>query len=302
MTSCAAELAPAKVNLTLQVLGRLPNGYHALNSLVAFAEVGDRLRLIEDRQDARATGLQVEGRFAGNLVGENLITRAAIAVRERFPSAEIPSVVLDKQLPVAAGIGGGSADAAAYLRLVCKLNPEIALDSEIVLEIARDLGADVPVCLASTPTIMSGIGDVFEVVTLPEPLPTVLVNPMCDVPPTKTADVFRALAAGPVFETAHDDDNHGARSVSDMIRDGRNDLTEAARTVVPEITLVMEALRVAAPDAIVRLSGAGPTCFALANTNADAARIALAVSTQHPSWWVRATTLGPAVRPDRIGP
>jgi 4-diphosphocytidyl-2-C-methyl-D-erythritol kinase len=296
----AFEIARAKINLTLDVLGRLPNGYHALRSLVGFASVGDRLFEVPTDGGSQAPlvgawRLEVMGPFGAALVGENLISRAAELVAEAWPEAVIPSIRLEKNLPVAAGIGGGSADAAAFLRLTRRRNPGLGTDADW-FEIAGRLGADVPVCIASQPTIMSGTGDVFTAIAFPRALPAVLVNPLSAVPPSKTRDVFRALGA-PEIAAIPDVDAGPAngRAVADMIEAGSNDLLDAAKVVVPEIGAVLAALTAAAPDASVRLSGAGPTCFALVQCHQTARATARHIAEAHPGWWVRATEIGPAI-------
>ena len=294
--------ARAKINLTLDVLGRLPNGYHALRSLVGFASVGDRIIELPVSGGPQAPPiagswrLEVTGPFGSALIGENLISRAAELVAETWPEAVIPSVRLEKNLPVAAGIGGGSADAAAFLRLVRRRNVGVGSDADW-FEIARRLGADVPVCIASRPTIMSGTGDVFTPAAFPRILPAVLVNPLSAVPPTKTRDVFRALGASEIAEVPAVPPPGFANesTVADMLSCGRNDLLEAAMAVVPAIGEVIAALKAAAPDAVVRLSGAGPTCFVLVGRHETARELAIRLADAHPDWWVRATAIGPAV-------
>src|SRR5262245_35322555 len=184
-----SELAPAKINLTLEVLGRRADGYHELSSLVAFADIGDVLTL----DTSGAAALRVTGPFAEAIAGPNLVETAMALVAERAPGLATGSVELEKRLPVASGIGGGSADAAAYLRCVAATNPE---DGDRIDwgELATRLGADVAVCLEEQAAWMLGAGETVMPVErgLP-PLAVVLVNPLAAVPPDKTARVFRAL-------------------------------------------------------------------------------------------------------------
>lgn len=215
------ERAPAKINLTLQILGRLPNGYHALSSVVAFAEVADVLTVVRTAP-AQASQTRVTDHLSVALPGtdpaaettiidDNLIDRARAELLRLPPDLDCPAVTLDKHLPIASGLGGGSADAAAYLRLVQRLNGTHA-DTVDWASCAAALGADVPVCLAGTACLMEGVGDVITPIAWPAPLPAVLCNPRVPVPATKTRDVFRALGAPAIADarsisrpqTAHD--------------------------------------------------------------------------------------------------
>jgi len=182
------ELAPAKINLTLSVLGRRADGYHELESLVTFADVHDIVTL----EPGTGSGVMVAGPFAGYIGGENLLIRALTLLADADPALRLGSVRLDKHLPVAAGIGGGSADAAALLRAVKRANPERAA-SVAWLDIAARLGADVPVCLDAGPALMWGIGEKIAAVARLPQAHAVLVNPGL---PLSTTDVFSALDAG----------------------------------------------------------------------------------------------------------
>ncbi len=188
MPAARVEAAPAKVNLTLRVVGRRADGYHDLESLVVFAGVGDRLAFAP----ARALDLKVRGPTAGAAgnLSDNLVFKAARALADRVPGLKLGRFELSKRLPVAAGLGGGSADAAAALRLLARAN-RLTLDDPRLIQAARATGADVPVCLDPRPRVMRGIGDVLSApLDLPR-LPAVLVNPGVAVP---TKDVFAALA------------------------------------------------------------------------------------------------------------
>ena len=191
MPTARVEPAPAKVNLTLRVVGRRADGYHDLESLVVFASVGDRLAFAPGRVLALTMGGPT-ATAAGELA-DNLVLKAARALAERVAGLKLGRFDLSKRLPVAAGLGGGSADAAAALRLLARAN-RFALDDPRLMEAARATGADVPVCLDPRPRVMRGIGDVLsEPLDLPR-LPAVLVNPGVAVP---TKDVFAALALPP---------------------------------------------------------------------------------------------------------
>src|ERR1700744_477631 len=181
-----SEQGRAKVNLTLRVVGRRIDGYHDLESVVAFADCADRLTLAP----GAALGLKTIGPLAEACgeISDNLVFKAAQLLAERVPDLRLGEFTLDKSLPVAAGIGGGSADAAAALRLLAQLNG-LALDDERLIEVAQLTGADVPVCLASRACVMTGVGETLLPLTLPK-MPCVLVNPRI---PVATKDVFRAL-------------------------------------------------------------------------------------------------------------
>ena len=261
----APGFAPAKVNLTLHVTGRRADGYHLLDSVVAFADVGDRLTA------GPGDALTVTGPFAAGVPTDdrNLVRRALS--RAGAPRA----VTLDKRLPHPGGIGGGSSDAAAALRLVGADLPADAL---------LGLGADLPVCVAARAARMRGVGERVDPLALP-PLPAVLLHPGLDCP---TGAVFRALA---------DPDNPGHDAVpegADMpallgwLAAQRNDLEPAARAVAPGIADALAALR-ATGAALARMSGSGATCFGLYES-IDAARGA-AARLARPGWWVAPTVL-----------
>jgi 4-diphosphocytidyl-2-C-methyl-D-erythritol kinase len=285
------ERAPAKVNLTLTVHGRRPDGFHELESLVAFARIGDTLAL----EPGTSYSLQVTGPFARAIDRENLITAAIGRATAQRADLITGRFTLNKQLPVAAGIGGGSADAAAALRLIRRANPEAASAIDWC-GLAAQLGADVPVCLLSETTIMRGFGEcLIQSPPVPQ-LHAVLVNAGAAVVPAKTARVFQALGAGPVSQPVAsvllppwptDQSGWYAR----IARVG-NDLERTASAVMPEIIAVKRALAAQPGVQVVQLSGAGPTCFGL-YADADQAQAAhIAIATQHPDWWVTATTLG----------
>jgi 4-diphosphocytidyl-2-C-methyl-D-erythritol kinase len=295
------EFAPAKINLTLRVIGRRPDGYHELESLVVFARPRDRVRLLP------GPGLSLfshgpTANAAGN-DADNLITRAARALQMQIPDLVLGAFDLWKALPVAAGIGGGSSDAAAALRCLARAN-NLARDDARLTIAARKTGADVPVCLHPQPRIMRGIGENLSAPLHLPPLPAVLVNPRVAVP---TADVFRALAAIRAKDsprTAAPDraaqlaeqgtDSSRAPSAGALIEalmQSRNDLEGAAISVQPIVADVLAALRDLPGCRLARMSGSGATCFALFD-RADAPRAARALKATHPGWWIRATMLG----------
>jgi 4-diphosphocytidyl-2-C-methyl-D-erythritol kinase len=287
-----AERAPAKINLTLRVVGRRADGYHELESLVVFAAVGDTLSFAP----ARALALTVNGptAAASGSIGENLVLKAARALAERVDGLKLGRFTLTKRLPVAAGIGGGSSDAAAALRLIARAN-RIALDDPRLMEAARVSGADVPVCLVPRARVMRGIGEILsDPLALPK-LPAVLVNPRVAVP---TKDVFAALRAQ--LETrgkaANDTTFEGARlkpkALIDAVAEGRNDLEAPAVAIAPVIAQVLADLRSLRGCRLARMSGSGATCFGLFGTAPAAAAAARALRAKHPDWWIRATKLG----------
>jgi 4-diphosphocytidyl-2-C-methyl-D-erythritol kinase len=284
------EIARAKVNLTLSILGRRPEGYHELDSLVAFAGIGDG---IEFRPGEDPT-VSVVGPFADVIVGRNLASVALDACAAAEPRLTLGSVVIDKRLPVAAGLGGGSSDAAAVLRAVRAANPTYA-DSVDWTAIAAGLGADVTVCFENRPARMQGIGErVLPLSRLPA-VPAVLVNPMVEVPADKTRSVYRALAAPPVSEVGSETPLPMFETPADVIAHARraaNDLEPPACAVVPTIAEVMAALSELPGVALVRLSGSGPTVFALFHEVPAATAAAKALAARQPDWWVVATVIG----------
>jgi 4-diphosphocytidyl-2-C-methyl-D-erythritol kinase len=280
--------ARAKLNLTLEVLGRRADGYHEVRGLVAFTELGDSVEL----EPGRHLELTIKGPFASVLHGDNLITIAAEAVRMNAPGVWLGGFRLFKALPVAAGLGGGSADAAAALRLLARANPG-ALSPSVLTEVAARIGSDVTVCLKGCPALMTGRG---ETVTAVRGMPTcgvVLVNPGL---PLATADVYRALNAAPFRgkepQPARVPDFGGsfARLISYAAPRG-NDLEAAAARLAPVIGEALAALKRLDGARLVRTAGSGPTCFALFATENEAKSAAVLLTAAHLKWWVAATTL-----------
>ena len=291
MPAAPIERAPAKINLTLRVLGRRADGYHDIESLVVFADVADTLAF----SLGRALALTVRGptaQAAGELA-ENLVLKAARALAERVEGLKLGSFALTKRLPVAAGIGGGSADAAAALRLLARANP-LPLDDPRLMAAARATGADVPVCLDPRPRVMRGIGEVLSApLNLPH-LPAVLVNPRVTVP---TKDVFAALGLKPGRKIAAEvigaSELAGERdALIEALQPLANDLEAPAGALHLAIGNTIAALRGTVGCRLARMSGSGATCFGLFNSARAAIAAARALRERHPEWWVRATMLG----------
>lgn len=283
--------APAKINLSLSVLGRREDGWHDLVSLVAFARFGDRLHLLPDAE----LQVGVSGPMASGIgpEGDNLVLRAALNFAAGFPGARLGSFELVKNLPVAAGMGGGSSDAAAALRLLAWLNG-IKLADPRLAAVAQGVGADVPVCLEAVPRFMSGLGaDLGPALALP-PLFAVLVHPGV---PLATPQVFAAMGlqkgakanAGRTPVLAEADDRAGV--IAALKRSG-NDMEDAAARLAPVIVSVLSVLSAAPGCKLARMSGSGATCFGLFGNRQAASRAARIIGRDHPSWWVKATLLG----------
>ncbi|KQP96407.1 4-(cytidine 5'-diphospho)-2-C-methyl-D-erythritol kinase [Methylobacterium sp. Leaf117] len=283
--------APAKINLTLHVLGRRAgDGYHELESLVAFTGAGDTLTL-EPGPDLTLT---VTGPTAGPAgpLDDNLVIKATRNLARLRPGLRHGAFHLVKRLPVAAGIGGGSSDAAAALRLLGRWN-DLAPDHPDLIAAARTTGADVPVCLMPRARMMRGAGESIGPALDLTPIPAVLVNPGV---PVETAPIFRALglAVGERYGT----DAHpviAARlsrsGLLEAIGPARNDLEAPARTLAPAIDVALAALRREPGCRLARMSGSGATVFALFDHRSDAARAARHLSAAQPNWWVSAAFL-----------
>lgn len=277
--------APAKVNLYLHVTGRRADGYHLLESLVAFAAVADRLHA----EPAAALSLETEGPFAADLAAagnavDNLVLRAARALQSAAGVTAGARLRLIKRLPVAAGLGGGSADAAAALRLLACLW-DVPDAADVFARIAPGLGADVPACLVSAPAVFSGIGEaVVPAGTLPG-CGVLLVNAGEPVP---TPAVF-AARSGPFSPAEPWLSAAGADELFGRLRARANDLTAAAITVLPAIGEVLGELDRSPGCRLARMSGSGGTCFALYDSAEAAAQAADAVSDHRPGWWVAPT-------------
>lgn len=272
------ETAPAKINLALHVRRRRPDGYHELETLFAFCRDGDVVMV----ERAAATTLALTGPFAPALAGEsqddNLVMRAVRAFQARFGVADHYAITLDKHLPVASGIGGGSADAAATLRALARLHG-LAPDHVDLFGIAGELGADVPACLLGRMARGEGKGDALQPLELLGERPVLLVNPGVGV---STAAVFArwdGVDRGPLEQG----------EVMAVAAAGRNDLEPPARAIVPEIDAVLALLEASPGVLFSRMSGSGATCFAIFQD--AAARDAAADAARARDWWALATFL-----------
>jgi len=289
----ASGFAPAKVNLFLHVGPVDAQGYHLLASLMSFADVGDRLSL--EPADAFSFGL--DGDFAAALAGEdpagNLVWRAALRLLERAGvSAPALKLTLTKALPVAAGLGGGSSDAGAALKLL-RDALDLAVDDTGLEAIAGELGADGPACLAATPLMARGRGEQLSAAPVMPLLPTVLVNPRVACSTGRVYGAFDehgAVGGADVPDLAAAYDT--IEAVIDLLRDCRNDLEAPAITIAPQIQSVLSLLRDQEQTLLARLSGSGATAFALCATSAKAAELAAEIGALRPGWWVRACRLG----------
>jgi 4-diphosphocytidyl-2-C-methyl-D-erythritol kinase len=278
-------LARAKINLYLHVTGRRDDGYHLLDSLIVFAEAGDEIEVAA----ADHLSLTIDGPFAAGLETgpENLVLRAAAGLQDLTGTRHGAALRLTKTLPIASGIGGGSADAAATLRMLCDLW-RVVPDEAALLRLAAKLGADVPVCVAGRPSFVGGIGE--EIVPA-EGLPAcwlLLVNPRVATP---TPAVFKARrgdfsAPGRWTSPPRDFADFAARLAA-----CRNDLTAAAISVTPQIREVLAAIEALPGCALARLSGSGATCFGLFADEAAARRALSHMQSRHPGWWSLAAPL-----------
>jgi 4-diphosphocytidyl-2-C-methyl-D-erythritol kinase len=288
------EQGRAKVNLTLRVVGRRVDGYHDIESVVAFADCADRLTLTP----GPTLGLKTTGPLAGDCgeTANNLVLKVAQLLGERVPDLKLGEFTLDKVLPVAAGIGGGSADAAAALRLLARANG-LANDDPRLVEVAKLTGADVPVCLASRACDMTGVGETLMPLSLPI-IPCVLVNPRV---PVATGEVFAALGlrngellvgiTDVLRATAWPDEGASIEDWVEVLAENSNDLEPPAMRIQPVIREVLSALNAANGAWLARMSGSGATCFAIFENTPEAQRAAQKIQLDHPQWWVHAGVL-----------
>ena len=285
------EQAHAKVNLTLKILGRRPDGYHELVSLVGFVNSPSDAVVLNIGE---GTNVEVRG-FFGNLIGSNNSVQYVLEDLARFePRVRLGSVDLEKEIPVAAGLGGGSADAGALLRALRAANESQSCSIDW-FAFAATLGADVPVCFRSRPAVVFGKGERVQLLKTVAALPLVLVNPMVEVPPDKTRCVYKALNASKLSSDPTKPDvpkglSNADMLISYMMKVG-NDLESAAQTLFPSIVEVKSAIAQQNGCAYAGLSGSGPTCFGVFQTTGQAEMAARVIRGAEPSWWVVATKL-----------
>lgn len=284
-----AEPARAKINLSLRVLGRRADGYHLLESLVCFAATGDRLEL----RLGEPLGLSVGGPMADDAgpPDDNLVLRAAGALKRRIPQLDLGRFELTKLLPVGAGLGGGSADAAAALRLLAQAN-RLRPDDERLYEAAREVGSDVPACIDSGSRWMSGTGhDLSALVEVPQ-IFLVLAHPGV---PLATKDVYDALGAWTVLDEPQVSPPRvprGRKEFLQFLAGLSNDLESPAFRLAPIVEEVLKALRDQPGCVLARMSGSGSACFGIFATRGAAALAARLLAIRNPGWWVRNTEAG----------
>ena len=284
------EKAPAKINLTLHVCGRRDDGYHDLESLVVFAGVHDLLMLEPDA----ALSIQVSGPTAGAAGpdNENSVIKAAKTLASHVDGLRIGAFRLLKRLPAAAGVGGGSSDAAAALRLLARLNA-MPIDDPRIIAAARETGSDVPVCLLPRARMMSGRGEIVGAALDLPPVFAVLVNPGIAL---ATPAVFAQIGMKPGERSIwgahpHIERNEGFDGLLPKLRKGRNDMEDSASVLAPVVGHALAVLGAARGARLARMSGSGATCFALFENCHAAARAARVIARDHPGWWVRSTIL-----------
>ena len=273
--------ARAKINLTLHVGAALENGYHPLHSLVVFADIGDDLSLQMSSVEA-GPRLNISGPFADDLPSgvDNLILRAYENFKDKGDGQPLFNLV--KNLPIASGIGGGSADAAAAIRLLQDLLPKSA--HEFIQTPAR-LGADIPVCLLSETCLMTGVGEKLEPLPSLGQVAAILINPGV---PVSTAAIFSAFDKTGASSKLH----LPSGSFLEMAQSGSNDLQETAINIEPIIQTVLDSITAQAGCQLARMSGSGATCFGLFSDLKQAQAAADTLKTEHPDWWCVPTMLG----------
>jgi 4-diphosphocytidyl-2-C-methyl-D-erythritol kinase len=286
--STAHSRAPAKVNLTLRVGGRRPDGLHEIDSLVVFSNIADELSL----DPSRPRDLEMLGPLRADCgpAADNLVLKAAAALAARVFDLKIGRFSLIKRIPVAAGLGGGSADAAAALRLLAEANG-LASDDPRLLDAASATGADVPVCLDPRPRLMRGAGEVLSAPLPLPPLPAVLVNPGVALPTRDVFDAFDRAQAGQSPQPGPPSFKARDEFVA-FVQTQPNDLEAAAISLQPAIGDALSALRGLRSCLLARMSGSGATCFGLFDTQAAASSAAGQLRAAHADWWIEETTLG----------
>jgi 4-diphosphocytidyl-2-C-methyl-D-erythritol kinase len=286
-----SAFAPAKINLFLHVGPLGADGYHPLSSLMTFADVGDRVSI----STADQPDFEMDGPFAAALDGDgadNLVTRAARLLAAKAKGPQPPfRLLLTKNLPIAAGLGGGSSDAGAALRLI-RGALSLKVDDEALSQIAAELGADGPACLAARPTIAEGRGDVLFPAPQTPPLHAVLVNPGVPCPTGAVYREYDRLGVGDAARPPLPDAFEDVEDVASFLTFCRNDLEQPAANLVPEVGECLALLRSQPEALLARLSGSGATAFALCASEIEAEGLAAQVSALRPKWWVTPCRLG----------
>lgn len=279
--------APAKVNLYLHIVGKRGDGYHLLESLVAFTDICDTVEI----HPAESLSLTVRGPYARALeTGNNIVLKAAEALASLAGIPPNVHITLHKEIPLGAGLGGGSADAAATIKLLMALW-NLTLDGKTLLALALELGADVPVMLHGKAALMSGIGEMIQPIALPFALPAVLVNPGVFL---STAAVFKqgsARVSKKEVDALHHFESLAETDICPFLAQKRNDLEPPAIALQPVIGEVLAMLSAQDGALFSRMSGSGATCFAVFPEEAAASRAWQNISTSQPDWWVRKTWL-----------
>lgn len=286
------EKAPAKINLFLHITGRRAGGYHALESLIVFADFGDQVQI----SPAEDFAFEITGPFAADLhsqnEGDNLVVRAAqgFAALARKPLKL--RIVLEKNLPPASGIGGGSSDAAATIRGLEKFW-DVKADETLLQALLLRLGADTPVCYSGRSSFVTGLGERVQTIRMAQDIPALVVNPLIPCP---TQAVFRAFQASfsPALSLTADLTAHN--SLLTFLQTTRNDLSGAALALCPAIGEITAALRAQNGVRFCRMSGSGASVFALFDERTQAAEAAAALRRRHPAWWIRPCLLNPSPR------
>ncbi|MGC4026981.1 MAG: 4-(cytidine 5'-diphospho)-2-C-methyl-D-erythritol kinase [Mesorhizobium sp.] len=273
--SPVVEDAPAKINLALHVTGKRPDGYHLLESLVVFTRLGDRLTAAPGDD-----GFEISGPFGDELIADD--SNLVIKARNVFPARPSVKLLLEKNLPLASGIGGGSSDAAATLRALARMS---GFEGDL-FGIGAKLGADVPMCLAAKPLIAKGVGEKLVPVSGMPQFAIVLVNPGVHV---ATPEVFRGLVSTENAPLSALPDRLDLPTLVEWLRESRNDLQATAEKLAPAIAETMAALKSTAP-AFARMSGSGATCFGIYESASLAENAARTIQTHQPGWFVAATS------------
>jgi len=288
MTHSTTYLAPAKINLFLHIIGKLPNGYHALESLFVFANQGDRLQF----QPASHLTLEVTGPFHDALTDaapeHNLVYKAALALQKISGTTKGAKITLEKNIPIAAGLGGGSSDAATTIRSLMALW-ELDIPEPELYALATSLGADIPSCLYGKACYVEGLGEKLTPITFPK-VPLVLVTPPCAISTIWSYQQIRPpyTASLEHFPTAFEDMD----GLVQLLSSTQNDMAAAAHSKEPMIHEVLDALATSEGCLLSRLSGSGPTCYGLFENIEAADHAATQLQQEHPDWWSCAVVVG----------